>query len=581
MMRRIIFLSLFFVCFNSLGQTFVFQDIDKNTIWTKANSPYYLKDSITVFRGDTLVIEAGTQLFGDKNKILFIEGVLLIEGEKNDSVIFSVDHEFPDLNNFGGIEIADSGKAHIRYFKTTYAKKGLFIRNKASVNISKSSFNSSKVGIYFEPLAEGEISRNYSVELDSLTFENNNIAIENISDLTISNSVFTKNQYGLFGARRPSVQHNVFRRNTEKAIEGSFGNIVSNTFLYNNVGLSYSVDRDLIAYVPTNIEGNIFKYNDVAFEITEGPFNAYIAGNSFCYSTFYNIQNRTSYTPDLKENCWCKIDSISIRNSIYDRYKNIDLGAVKYMPLHTNCPLVDSVWLKGAVYPEGSQGVVYLFKNDSIIDHVEFQDSFRFDHVVEGDYKILAISDQGIYLPTFYYRGRNIGEANSVGVVGNTGSVDVRLRDDTNVSAGTAKFQVLDDAFFFLADEFGLVSKIDAQTEELYLAKRKYVVLNHHFEEIGSFDFEGSLTADLTEGKVQSWTGLAELRKNNIEVYSIGNSIQVLADKEVFVQLLSFQGKLIGEKKGQKNEFINLDNMPYLLLIYLDKKRFVEKIIIE
>ena len=70
------------------GQTNLPSTLSKDTILTKANSPYLVSDNMTVNSGVTLKIEAGVTLkFGSMAKIT-VSGTLIAEGTQTDSIYF-------------------------------------------------------------------------------------------------------------------------------------------------------------------------------------------------------------------------------------------------------------------------------------------------------------------------------------------------------------------------------------------------------------------------------------------------------------------------------------------------------------
>ena len=60
--------------------------ITENTTWTKANSPYYITCNSSIEEGKTLSVEAGVQIFIEKDIIFNVDGTLLLNGAEGDSI---------------------------------------------------------------------------------------------------------------------------------------------------------------------------------------------------------------------------------------------------------------------------------------------------------------------------------------------------------------------------------------------------------------------------------------------------------------------------------------------------------------
>jgi len=73
-------------------------------IWTAANSPYEISDTITIPPDFTLQIEAGTELLFSEGTCLNVDGILQSVGTAEEQIIFSSDTEW------NGIKIVDSFK---------------------------------------------------------------------------------------------------------------------------------------------------------------------------------------------------------------------------------------------------------------------------------------------------------------------------------------------------------------------------------------------------------------------------------------------------------------------------------------
>src|SRR5438045_9697693 len=78
------------------AQTNVSGGIFSNTTWTLANSPYIVVDTVVVFPGVTLTIEAGVVVkFEDHKRLEIRQASLIAVGTITDSIIFTSNSYYP------------------------------------------------------------------------------------------------------------------------------------------------------------------------------------------------------------------------------------------------------------------------------------------------------------------------------------------------------------------------------------------------------------------------------------------------------------------------------------------------------
>ncbi|WMX13909.1 MULTISPECIES: hypothetical protein [unclassified Aureispira] len=82
------FCSWFCTFFGANATTYVGQNIDQNTTWTKANSPYVVTTDLLVEKDITLTIQAGTKIFFSKETQIIVSGNLVAKGSKNQKIYF-------------------------------------------------------------------------------------------------------------------------------------------------------------------------------------------------------------------------------------------------------------------------------------------------------------------------------------------------------------------------------------------------------------------------------------------------------------------------------------------------------------
>jgi len=78
-----------------------------NTVWDKTDKPYVVINSVEVDKSCQLTIEKGVHVYASPNSRLIVAGTLVINGEKDNEVIFEGDrlqHEYKELpGQWGGI----------------------------------------------------------------------------------------------------------------------------------------------------------------------------------------------------------------------------------------------------------------------------------------------------------------------------------------------------------------------------------------------------------------------------------------------------------------------------------------------
>jgi len=92
--------------------------------WITSNI-YVVTGDISVPAGDTLTLQAGTQVKFDGNYLLTVSGCIFANGEPGDSIIFTSNQSVPMPGDWGGIVLNYAPVAKFNYIKYLYASNGI------------------------------------------------------------------------------------------------------------------------------------------------------------------------------------------------------------------------------------------------------------------------------------------------------------------------------------------------------------------------------------------------------------------------------------------------------------------------
>jgi hypothetical protein len=187
-------------------------NIDSNDTWNAAGSPYIISGDLTVQNGRTLTIEPGTEVCVSGAFTLTIDGTLNIAGSISNPVIFRAVLATDALDSWNGLNVNSGATADIDY---AYFKNGFqaVYSNSDTVSISNSIFQRNDAGIFS---AAANV-------IDSCAFLNNRDGIDVIASgiPTINNSIFYENVVGLYAfpaAGNVSINNSTFDNNTQDGI---------------------------------------------------------------------------------------------------------------------------------------------------------------------------------------------------------------------------------------------------------------------------------------------------------------------------------------------------------------------------
>ncbi|MFQ5652779.1 MAG: right-handed parallel beta-helix repeat-containing protein, partial [bacterium] len=144
-------------------------------VWTLLESPFIVKDDISVSIGDTLRIEPGVKILFDGHFEFSIKGLLQAAGTDADSITFT--HKAPD-STWAGIRFSEADKNSIlEYCTIEYSDQSGITVFKSSITVKYNTIrNNQDIGSQFQVGMGGGIYVSFSAPLIAGNYIVNNSA---------------------------------------------------------------------------------------------------------------------------------------------------------------------------------------------------------------------------------------------------------------------------------------------------------------------------------------------------------------------------------------------------------------------
>ncbi len=324
-MKKIAILIALLAISQLIAQTTISSDITVNTTWTLAGSPYIVTDTIEVRTGVRLEIEPSVVIRVNELARIEVDGELSAIGGPTDSIIFTLDTATVTAP-IGWPGIRAVGKIVMAYCLIEHAKVGLNMEgNDYSLEIEHCHFRHNVDGISGDENHHGPWSK-----VIACLFENNTLGINSLYFADIHHCGFRLNSFGAEDLWMCDVRNSSFVHNIHVGMRISISEVVENEFVDNTVGCYFGL-ADYTHPVTGTVHayhvfrGNTVKNNQRGLEIflndTLRVYPHVYRANTFCQNALANVILPPSvtlpYTVDLKENCWCTLDSLSIDSTIF------------------------------------------------------------------------------------------------------------------------------------------------------------------------------------------------------------------------------------------------------------------------
>jgi hypothetical protein len=327
------------------GPTDISGLITQDTIWTKANSPYIIKNNTTFKAGNSLTIQAGTIIKFVNNTQLTIRGTLRVKGSKSDRVVFTANgasynysKNYLDSQGFAGrIKYNKTGTNYMIYIapenddiiSISYAK--FEYSADCALHIDGHSHDSIKKYVITDTIF---INNNKAIFgalslINQCIFENNVCGIDGGSFLML-NSTFKNNVYGMGGCGEFAGYNCSFFGNIYGFLGGNSITFENNMFSNNTIGVSIGTGN-------LKFKKNSIFNNTIGIVLESQGGYEYIDYNNIFNNSKYNFRIKLYESETIiKNNWWGTTNTTIIEQYIYDIYDDNNLGEVIYKPFLTS-----------------------------------------------------------------------------------------------------------------------------------------------------------------------------------------------------------------------------------------------------
>jgi hypothetical protein len=341
--RRLLGLLLLLLIVTPVSaQTIINADIQANTAWTLAGSPYIVTADVRIFPGVNLDVEAGVRVRFDAQTGLQVDGALSVLGNALDSVFFLANAPLPDTGAWDGIAVNGSvgGNVTVRYAKFAHASTAVSSLSPSGINVSTIQ------NAEFRRCGRGLAGWQGGLDVVRNCAFKENYAGAATSTLTFRRCAFAANALGLADVAA-DIDSCTFTKH-DVAVAGGTGQIRNSLFLTNILGLQAFGQS-----AADSVTGCQLAENDTA-AVLANPVS--YLGNEFCANAV-QVALATAQDIALPGNCWCSLDTNAILAACIDGRTVPGLGRLWVTPIDTSCPVLTQVW-PGDINDDGVADIV-------------------------------------------------------------------------------------------------------------------------------------------------------------------------------------------------------------------------------
>jgi len=324
-------------------------NITQSVTLTKANSPYFIQNDITIESAGTLTVEPGVVIYFSSGKSIYVYGKLLMQGTKDDSITMTSYYPF---EKWGAVCFnSANGTSELNYVNISNATNGNDMINFfASVSSYNSTVNLSNV--HFENVKFPVSSQLSDMTIDACEFEKiNNVGDYincNSGNLTVTNSIFYGNKLSdmdaidigfMIGTTR--INNNTFIDFTGNNSDGiDLGDASINVEIKNNIILNCGDKGISIGQGSrANLERNTIAGCSLGVGIKD----------SISYA---DIRNCTFYSNNVGVSCFQKTEnkgggSADVLNSIFADSKESSYTVDNFSSININYSISNTDLLPG------------------------------------------------------------------------------------------------------------------------------------------------------------------------------------------------------------------------------------------
>ena len=271
--------------------------INSDTTWA-GDRVYRVVNNTVIAEGVTLTVEAGARVLVELDKVLRVQGELLVNGTDDAPVVFTSAKDTPAAGDWVGIDVGSTGRVELAGCEITHGQTGVNISNWSTEHtITGCTIHHNNTGV-----------RGRATISDSRILWNDGYAVESAE--TVRDSEIAYNGYGISGAEY--VLRNIIHHNQDVSYGGSYagagvadsGYVYSNTIVMNTVGIAGSSHPDI---QHNNIDRNLS----------------------------YNFQLQGNQNVTVPNNWWGTTNLATIDEAIYDFGEDSNLGVVDVQPILT------------------------------------------------------------------------------------------------------------------------------------------------------------------------------------------------------------------------------------------------------